>query len=315
MGEIVNRRLISLVVPVFNEEECLPELFRRLRAVFDSEQTYDFECVLIENGSTDGSAAMVERFHSEDPRFKVVQLSRNFRMDGGLTAGLAYVSGDACVLMASDLQDPPEVISDFLRLWEQGYENVYGIVTRREGVGFLRKMNSRIFYKVANALTKGVVVEGASDFRLVDKKVYEAVRTMDERNRFVRGLFSWVGFSSVGIHIARPARFAGSSKAHFFKVLDLALKGIFSHTYIPVRIITVGGVLVSTFAFILLAVFAWRAVFVGVPFDGFGTLFSVLLLGFGFLAAVIGIVGEYAALIYEEVKRRPNFLVRKTTGL
>ena len=314
MGEIVTRRLISVIAPVFNEEECLPELFRRLRAVFDSEPTYDFECVLVENGSTDGSAEMAERFHSEDPRFKVVQLSRNFRMDGGLTAGLAHVSGDACVLMASDLQDPPEVVSDFLRLWEQGYENVYGIVTRREGVGLLRRMNSRIFYKVAKTLTKGVVVEGASDFRLVDRKVYEAVRAMDERNRFVRGLFSWVGFSSVGIHIARPARFAGSSKAHFSKVLDLALKGIFSHTYIPVRIITVGGVVVSTFAFVLLAVFAWRAVFVGVPFDGFGTLFSVLLLGFGFMAAVIGIVGEYAALIYEEVKRRPNFLVRKTTG-
>jgi dolichol-phosphate mannosyltransferase len=236
-------------------------------------------------------------------------------MDGGLTAGLHFVSGDACVLMTADLQDPPEAIPDFLRHWEQGYENVYGEVVEREGTGPLRKFNSWLFYKIAAALTGGLVVKNASDFRLVDRRVYEAVREMDERNRFVRGLFAWVGFSSVGVPVPRPPRFAGESKAYFLPVLNFAIKGIFSHSYLPLRFITVLGFMMSTFSIIFLAWVGWRAIAYGVPFEGYGTILGVLLLGFGFLSAVIGLVGEYIALIYEEVKRRPNFVVRKTVGL
>lgn len=315
MESLSKQKLISVIVPIFNEEDCLEELFARLSAVFDAENHYRFECLLIENGSTDRSPSIVREIHQRDSRFKVIQLSRNFRMDGGLTAGLEFVSGDACVLMTADLQDPPEVIPTFIRFWEQGYENVYGKVNKREGVPLFRRINSRLFYRIAAWATAGLVVEGASDFRLVDKRVYLAVRGMDERNRFVRGLFSWVGFSSMAVSIDRPPRFGGSSKADFSKVLDLAIKGIFSHSSLPLRLITVSGVVLSAIALGVLIVFAWRAIFSGVPFEGFGTLFGVLLLGFGFLSASIGIVGEYVALIYEEVKRRPNFVVKETIGL
>lgn len=311
---VPEKKLISVIVPVYNEEECLPELAQRLAQVFDSESTYDFECVLIENGSIDSSFGIMKQIHDSDSRFKIVQLARNFHMDGGITAGLEYVSGDACVIMTADLQDPPEVIPKFLRLWEQGFENVYGEVVERQGIGWARKFNSWLFYKIAGALTEGLVVQNASDFRLVDRKVYETVRGMDERNRFVRGLFAWSGFSVAKVPVPRPPRFAGESKAHFTGVLGLAIKGIFSHSYVPLRLLTIVGLGASLLS---LAYFVWfigHVVVSGVPFDGFGTLIALILLGFGFSFVALGVIGEYLALIYEEVKRRPNFIVRQTFG-
>jgi dolichol-phosphate mannosyltransferase len=235
-------------------------------------------------------------------------------MDGGLTAGLAYASGDACVLMTADLQDPPEMIREFLRKWEEGYENVYGVITERQGTGPLRAFNSKAFYWLAGKLTDGAIPRNASDFRLLDRAAYEAVRAMDERNRFVRGLVAWVGFNSIGIPMARPPRFAGESKAHSFKVIELAFKGIFAHSYIPLRLITVVGVVLSVAAFIGLIVLAVLWLAVGVPFSGFGTIVSLSLLLFGVLSFMLGIVSEYVGLIYEEVKRRPNFVIARTLG-
>lgn len=307
-------KLISVIVPVYNEEDCLEELCRRLSQVFDSEMDYEFECVLVENGSTDSSYSKMLAIRDDDNRFKIVQLSRNFHMDGGVTAGLDFVTGDAAVIMTADLQDPPEVIPEFLRLWEQGFENVYGEVLERQGTPLLRRINSWLFYRIAGAFTNGLVVKNASDFRLVDRKVYSTVRDMDERNRFVRGLFAWSGFSVARVPVPRPPRFAGTSKAHFFGVLGLAIKGIFSHSYVPLRALSVVGFSVTVVSLIMLGWTAWRAIFFGVPFDGFGTLLAVILLGFGFMAGALGLIGEYIALIYEEVKRRPNFVVRHTVG-
>ena len=193
------KNLISIVIPAYNEQECVEELSNRLKNLFAKESSYDFEVIIVENGSGDSTWAKLQQIAKSDTRFKILKLSRNFRMDGGLTAGLDYVSGDACVLMTADLQDPPELISDFLRRWEEGWENIYGVVTKRGGTGPLRRMNSVLFYWVAGKLTDGRLPRNASDFRLVDKKVYETVRSMKERNRFVRGLFAWVGFKSVGI--------------------------------------------------------------------------------------------------------------------
>jgi dolichol-phosphate mannosyltransferase len=235
-------------------------------------------------------------------------------MDGGLTAGLDYVTGDACVLMTADLQDPPELIPTFLRKWEEGYENVFGIVTKREGTGPIRTMNSKMFYWLAGKLTDGRIPRNASDFRLVDKKVYEAVRGMAERNRFVRGLFAWAGFNSIGIPMERPPRFGGVSKAHTFKVLDLAFKGIFAHSYKPLRLITVFGFMLSAIAFVSIVPLFFLWVFVGVPFAGFGTLVGLFLLVLGIVSLMLGILSEYVGLIYEEVKARPNYLVTKTLG-
>ena len=305
----MSKRLISLIIPAYNEEDCVDELATRLSKVFDSEPQYDFEAIIVENGSIDSTWQKLQLISEVDSRFKVLKLSRNFRMDGGLTAGLDYINGDACILMTADLQDPPELISTFLRKWEEGYENIYGIVTKREGTGPIRTMNSQLFYWLAGKLTDAQIPRNASDFRLVDKKVYLAVRGMTERNRFVRGLFAWAGFKSIGIPMARPPRFGGVSNAHTFKVLDLAFKGIFAHSYKPLRMITVFGFLLSAISFISIVPLFFLWVFVGVPFAGFGTLVGLFLLVFGIVSLMLGVLSEYVGLIYEEVKARPNYLV------
>ena len=305
----MKKKLISVIIPAYNEEDCVEELSRRLKLLFDLEPNYDFQAIIVENGSIDCTWEKLKSISMLDPRFRIIRLSRNFRMDGGLTAGLQYATGDACVLMTADLQDPPELIHEFLRKWEDGWENVYGIVTKREGTGPLRTLNSKLFYLVAGKLTDGRIPKNASDFRLVDRKVYEAVRSMTERNRFIRGLFAWVGFKSVGIPMERPPRFGGVSNAHSFKVLDLAFKGIFAHSYKPLRFITSFGLALSAISFISLIPLAVIWLTSGVPFAGFGTLVSLFLLVLGFLSLMLGILSEYVGLIYEEVKGRPNFIV------
>ncbi len=309
------RRLISVVVPAYNEEECVGELARRLTLVFAGNPAYDFEVILIENGSTDQSFQRMLDINRQDARFKILKLARNFRMDGGITAGLAHARGDAAVIMAADLQDPPELISQMILKWEEGFENIYQIVTRREGTGLLRKMNSQIFYWLVGKLTSDLIPKNVSDFRLVDRKVYGVVNGMQERNRFVRGLFAWTGFKVVGIPCERKERFSGESNAHTLKVLNLAIKGIFAHSYVPLKIILLMGLCMSGIAFALLVVTVVRVLHFGVPFAGFGTLLSVILLMFGFLFTMLGVIGEYIGLIYEEVKQRPNFVVQEKIGL
>ena len=305
----MSKKLISLIIPAYNEEDCVDELFSRLVGVFATEEQYNFEVVIVENGSIDSTWDKLQAIAAKDGRFKILKLSRNFRMDGGLTAGLDFVKGDACVLMTADLQDPPELIPQFLRLWEQGYENIYGVITKREGTGPIRTMNSKLFYWLAGKLTDGRIPRNASDFRLVDRKVYLAVRGMTERNRFVRGLFAWAGFNSIGVPMERPPRFGGVSNAHTLKVLDLAFKGIFAHSYKPLRLITVFGFVLSALSFISIVPLFFLWLFVGVPFAGFGTLVGLFLLVFGIVSLMLGILSEYVGLIYEEVKSRPNYVV------
>ena len=176
----MTKKLVSIIVPAYNETDCVDELARRLTEVFESEPDYRWEAVIVENGSIDDTWVKLQRIHEQDPRFKILRLARNFRMDGGLTAGLDYVTGDACVLMTADLQDPPEMIHEFLRKWEEGYENIYGVVTERQGTGPIRTFNSKTFYWLAGKLTDGTIPRNASDFRLLDRKAYEAVRSMNE---------------------------------------------------------------------------------------------------------------------------------------
>jgi len=309
------KKLVSVIVPAFNEESCIDELARRLKIVFSKNEKYDFEALIIENGSTDQTWEILKVINAKDPRFKVIRLARNFRMDGGITAGLNFAKGDAVVFMTADLQDPPELISEFIKKWEDGFENVYMQVSKRVGTGPLRTFNSKAFYWLAGKLTDNRIPKNVSDFRLLDRKVYEAVRGMNERNRFVRGLVAWVGFRSVGVEAERPERFGGESKAHSLKVIDLAFKGIFSHSYVPLKLITMTGVALSLISFVSLLV--WMIVWItsGVPFAGFGTIVSLAVLAFGTLTFMLGIIAEYLGLIYEEVKGRPNFIVAERLGI
>jgi dolichol-phosphate mannosyltransferase len=309
------KKLISVVIPAYNEEDCIEELASRLDSLIQKENDYMWEVFIVENGSTDSTWDKLKNVTAINSNFKVIKLSRNFRMDGGLTAGLEYIKGDACVLMTADLQDPPEMISEFLRKWEEGYENIYAVIKKRTGTNLIRRINSKLFYFVAAKLSGNSLPENASDFRLVDRKVYEAVKQMTEKNRFIRGLFAWAGFKSIGLPMERPPRFAGVSNASTGKVIDLALKGIFSHSYKPLRFISLTGLLVSVVSIISLIPLSWYWIVAGVPFAGFGTVAALIIGTFGFQVLMMGVMSEYIALIYEESKNRPNFIVSETLGI
>ncbi len=305
----VAKKLISIVVPAFNEEDCIEELSRRLTEVMNDLINYEFEALIVENGSTDGTWSLLQQIAATDKRFKPIRLSRNFGMDGGVTAGLEIASGDACVIMTADLQDPPELITQFVEKWEVGYENIFMVVEKRSTSNILRRVNSKLFYFIADRLTGGLIPKDVSDFRLVDRKVYEAVRAMEERNRFVRGLFAWVGFKSVGIKYPRPARFGGESKARLSTVLRLAKHGILSFSDIPLRFITWFGLVCSGLALGTMVLFAALKFTIGTPFAGFATIVTIVLFFFGLLSFMMGILAEYVAMIHSEVKNRPNFVI------
>jgi len=309
------KKSIAIVIPAYNEEDCIDELAKRLNQVFSVEINYDFEVIIIENGSKDMTWEKLIKISSEDERFKVVKLSRNFGMDGGLTAGLDLVNTDACIFMTADLQDPPETIPEFIRLWENGYENIFGIIGKREGTSLLRRFNSQIFYWLASKLSSGNIPRNVSDFRLLDRKVYKSLRTLKERNRFLRGMTAWVGFKSVGIVIQRPPRFAGESKAFTWKVIDFAFKGIFAYSYKPLRLITISGFVLFTFSILSLIGLTAFWLIRGVPFPGFGSLFALIVLVWGGIALMIGILSEYVGLIYEEVKARPSYIVSEKINI
>jgi len=311
----IRKKLISVVIPAYNEEEGIDELARRLKRVFAENARYDFEVIVVENGSSDRTYERLMAVHEADKRFKILQLSRNFRCDGGITAGLQFAGGDAAVIMNADLQDPPELISEFLKSWEAGYENVYGIVTKRSGSSWLRRFNSQAFYWLINKMTNNLFPRNASDFRMVDRKVYQTINAMAERNRFMRGMFIWAGFKSTGIPHERAPRFAGEAKSYSLQVFELAVKGMLAYSYKPLKAITIMGILVSTLAFLLLIGIVIKAIFFGVPFHGFGTIMAVMLLMFGFLFTMLGVISEYIGMIYEEVKQRPNFIVKTKVGL
>ena len=304
-----SKKLISIVIPAYNEEDCVEELAAQLTNVMNKLKKYKFEVLIVENGSKDKTWSLLQKIAETDKRFKPIRLSRNFGMDGGVTAGLELATGDACVIMTADLQDPPELIIEFAKKWEEGFENIYMIVEKRETSGFLRRINSRLFYLIADHLTGGLIPKGVSDYRLVDRKVYEAVRSMHESNRFVRGLFAWVGFKSFGISHPRPARFGGESKARLSTVLRLAKHGILSFSDIPLRFITWFGLSCSGLALGTMVIFAILKFAIGTPFAGFATIVTIVLFFFGLLSFMIGILAEYVAMIHSEVKGRPNFVI------
>lgn len=308
------KKLISVVIPAYNEEEVLDELKRRLQQVMDINVDYDFEIIIVENGSWDSTFEKLCKINKEDHRFKIVRLSRNFGCDGGITAGLACAKGDAAVIMNADLQDPPEMITKFIKEWVGGYDIVYGVIKKREGVSFIRRILSSLAYKIIYHLTNETIPQNASDFRLMDKKVYKVVNKMEEKNKFLRGIIAWTGFRQLGIPYERPPRYAGNPKAGFCTAFNVAINGIFSFSYYPLQIATVLGFIASIISFILIIVELGLYLIYGQIVPGFTTTIILILFLFGILFSLLGIIGVYIARIYDEVKERPNFIVDETIG-
>ena len=308
-------KLISIVAPFYNEATNVDELFRRLSALFaDLSERYAFEVIAVENGSVDDTYERLVAIRAADPRWKIIQLSRNWGMEGGMTAGLAHARGDAAVIMASDLQDPPEVIPLFIEQWENGFENVYGVITRRPDESPFRRVAAAGFYRIINRLSETPVPRNASDFRLVDRKAYLAFNALPERNRMLRAMWGFVGFRSRAVEFQRAPRFGGTSHYRILPIFGFAMRTILSYSYLPLKVMPLFGIASATLAFALLIGFAIRAFFYGVPFDGFGTITSLMLMLFALLFIFMGIVSEYVGMVYTETRRRPTYIIRGTHG-
>jgi glycosyltransferase involved in cell wall biosynthesis len=313
---IMRRKLISVVSPAFNEQDCVDELVRRLSEVAAKlEDRYDFEFIIVENGSVDETYLRLLRLRERDERVKIIRFSRNFGAEGAVTAALHHAKGDAAVIMSADLQDPPELIPDFVALWEQGYENIYGIIERRTDEDIVRRMLTKVFYRILSKLNTVPVPENVSDFRLVSRPVYETLNKMTEKHRMMRTMWGWIGFKSVGVPFVRPPRFGGKSTYKLLRNVNFAIHGILASSVTPLKVIPIFGLSISGISFALLAVLAIRWIFLGVPFPGFGTIVALMLGSMGLIFLFLGIISEYIGMIFEEVRQRPHYVVADSHGL
>lgn len=306
--------LLSVVVPLRNEEEVLPQLAERLAATLDG-LGGDWEAVLVDDGSTDGTYGLAVELHGQDPRFKVVRLSRGFGHQVALSAGLDLARGDAVVTMDGDLQHPPEVISELVARWQEGDEIVYAVMEERQGESRFKDWSARVFYRWLARLADIDVPAGAGDFRLVDRRALDAVRAMRESNRYLRGMFSWIGFRQSGVAYSSPPRPAGTSKYSRMRMMRLATDAVIGFSNRPLRLgLNVGfAVSVASIVFGLSALISKLAGVFVVP--GWTSIMILIGIVGGIQLIVLGVIGEYVSHIFDEVKRRPLYLVSRVHGI
>lgn len=304
--------LISVAIPAYNESANVDELWARLTAVFAEMSTdYDFEVVICENGSRDDTNEKLLAISAVDERLKVVQLSRNFHMEGGMLAALSRVTGDACVIMSADLQDPPEMLLEMIRRWRAGDDHVYTVITYRHGESRFRRVAAEIFYWMIDRIADTPVPRNASDFRLVDKQMYEAFNALPEKDRMVRAVWGWLGFTSSSLEYERPARAGGTSSFNPFVTGAFAIRGILASSMKPLKLIPIAALGLSMLTFLALFLNVIRVLFEGVPSPGFGTVTSLMLLLFAVLFLLLSILAEYIGMIYIETRSRPTFIARR----
>ena len=304
----------SLVLPIYNEEETIPELVRRLRDLmerFDGE----VEVILVDDGSGDSSYELMVAAREMDPRFKLLRLSRNFGHQVAVTAGLDVASGEAVIVMDSDLQDPPEVALELAARWRDGYEVVYAVREERQGDSRFKRATAAGFYRLFKRMSDVDVPLDVGDFRLVDRRALDAFRSMRESNRYVRGMFSWIGFRQVGVPFKRDERFAGETKYPLPKMIKFATDGIVSFSAYPLRLALKVGFLVSAFSFVLGIVFLVSQIAGLYSVPGLASIAVFVAFLGGIQLLLLGIVGEYIARIHDEVKGRPLYLVSDAQGL
>jgi dolichol-phosphate mannosyltransferase len=306
--------LVSVVVPCLNEEESLRGTHARLSSAL-AQLSANFEIIYVDDGSTDASPQVLRELQAVDNRIRVVRFSRNFGHQMAITAGLEHAAGDAVVIIDADLQDPPETILDFFCKWEEGYDVVYGVRAQREGETAFKLWTAKLFYRCMTHLSDTQIPLDTGDFRLMDRRVVNVLLGMPERDRFVRGMVSWLGFSQVAVPYRREPRLAGITKFSFFKMLRFAMDGIFSFSIVPLRVATWTGFITSFLAIVgVVLVSLERLLGVqGLVRGWTSTMFAVLFIG-GVQLICMGIIGEYVGRIYGESKHRPLYVVRETLG-
>ena len=305
---------ISILIPCYNEQESLPLLYKALYEVMADARVaskYEFEVMLVNDGSSDSTLAIMRQLHKEDSRISYIDLSRNFGKENAMMAGFDYVTGDCCIIMDADLQDPPQVMFQMIEKWEEGYEDVYAKRISRGKESWLRRRLSMRFYKVLNKMSKVEMLQNVGDFRLLDKRCVEAMKSLRETERYTKGLFCWIGYKKAEILFDRADRAAGTTSWSMWKLFRLGMEGIISFSTAPLHLATWLGIIISFLAFIYLIFVLIKTILFGDPVAGFPTLICVILFLGGVLLLCVGILGEYIARMYSEVKRRPGYLVRE----
>jgi dolichol-phosphate mannosyltransferase len=312
-GRSTDRPRYSIVAPVFNEQELLPEFYRRVTETMERIGE-PYEIILVNDGSRDRTAAIARQIHESDARVKVLNFSRNFGHQLAITAGIDYARGQAVVVIDSDLQDPPEVIPDLIERWRAGYQVVFAVRSEREGETAFKKATASLFYRLIRKITSVDIPVDTGDFRLMDRKVVDALKRMREQKRFMRGLSVWVGFQQTGVPYRREARKAGETKYPLRKMLKFAMDGITAFSYLPLQMATYLGFAVAVLGLLGILVTIVLRLTTGQQLAGQATtLVAVLFMG-GVQLICLGIIGEYLGRIYDEVKRRPLYIVAEELG-
>lgn len=303
----------SIVVPMYNEEEVIEETYRRLREVMDRTGE-SYELVFVNDGSRDRTAEIMERLCSGDSRVRLLNFSRNFGHQIAITAGMDYAAGQAIVVIDADLQDPPEVILRMIDMWKQGYDVVYGKRLKRKGETVFKKITALFFYRLLRSMTNVDIPVDTGDFRLIDRKVADVLRGLKEKNRFVRGLVSWVGFRQTSVEYVREERWAGETKYPLKKMLRFAMDGITSFSHKPLRLATYLGFGLSGLSFIYLVVVVIQALFTDTTIQGWASTVAINLFFNGIVLILLGVIGEYVGRIYDESKDRPLYIMQEVRG-
>ena len=305
---------LSVIVPVFNESEVLPQLRARLEPVLSS-CTPDYEILFVNDGSTDGTLPLLKTWATRDKRIKIISLSRNFGKEAAVTAGLAAGSGRAVIILDADLQDPPELIREFWKKFQEGYDNVYGVRENRSADSFLKRMSAQAFYKFYNRLSDSSIPYNAGDYRLLSRRAVEALLALPERERFMKGLFSWVGYKGAAVPFTREKRAAGKTKWNYWKLWNFALNGLTASTTLPLKLWTYFGLVVSAASFLFAAWTAYKKIRFGNPVSGYTSLMVAILFFSGVQLISLGVIGEYLSHIFHEVKRRPPYFIDEKINL
>jgi len=314
-GTLTEKEIIcSVVIPVFNEEAVLLETYKRLSTVMESIKE-PYELIFVNDGSRDRTAEILRDICSRDPNVKLVDFSRNFGHQLASTAGMDYSAGEAVVLIDADLQDPPEIIPQMLCKWREGYDVVYGVRIKRNGESWFKKLTARLFYRFIRSMTDVDLPIDTGDFRLIDKKVCSALAKINEKNRYIRGIISWLGFSQTGIEYARDKRFAGESKYPLKKMLRFACDGIASFSYKPLKLASYCGGFLSILSFTYLLVVLGQKLFTNTTVAGWASILAASLFFNGIVLIILGIIGAYIGRIYDEVRGRPLYIVKETRNI
>ena len=306
---------ISVIIPVFNETEVIDVTYKRMKSVMDGIEM-EYELIFVNDGSRDDTEHKIAGYAKKDRTVKLLSFSRNFGHQCAISAGMDYASGDAVVVIDADLQDPPELIPKMIKKWQEGYEVVYGKRLKRKGETLFKKATAKLFYRTLKHLTSVDIPVDTGDFRLIDRKVCDVFRRLQEKNRFIRGLVSWIGFRQTYVEYVREERLAGETKYPLKKMMRFAMDGILSFSYIPLKIASFLGFLISGLSFLyLIFVLIQKLFYPAGLLPGWTSIVAVLLIFNGIILILLGVIGEYIGRIYDEVRNRPLYIIDKKVNL